>query len=364
MSLYVTGFLFANKVKQSRISLKKETRLQTKRKTKRINKHLLKTLTNSLGYKLKKIRKKSRKPIFKLKKNSKAQWKNIILFGRVVKKCTLYIKNKPSLVFYYVIKKFQNLTFIEWVMLAGNARLRLATINLRPASSQRIATTIQMVGFFSGTLVDLLILAFCSQVESLRPFGAAYHAAISGEVGITPVHKNRLRQAAITSLINPDTVQEFLKGVIAPHGWSSYVETATVCATVLNQFNNSGFTPYGVTVAELTLIAFSIPTGGPEFLTSVFHPLISHPVVSPVKILNIDDLSLTSLLAQPEADANTLVLLPLIIGSLNLGPFGALGGKTIIDYISSSDSPYLSAPPILAVRSFILGYLVAWLVSP
>ena len=244
-------------------------------------------------------------------------------------------------------------------MVAGNARLRLATRHLRPVSSQRIATTIQMAGFFSGTLVDLLILAFCSQVESLRPFGAAYHAAISGKVGITPVHKNRLRQAAITSLINPDTVQEFLQGLIAPHGWSSYLETATMCATVVNQFNNSGFTPYGVSVAELTLIGLSIPIVGPEFLTSVFHPL-----VSPVQILNIDDLSLTSLLVQPEADANTLALLPIIIGALNLGPFGALEGKTIIDYISSFDSPYLSAPPILVVRSFILGYLTAWLVSP
>ena len=355
MSLYVTGFLSADKVKHSRISSKREIRRQKKRK----NKYLVKALTYSIGYKLKKIRKKTRKPIFELKRNSKAQWKNIILFGRVVKKYTLYLKNQPSLVFYYVIKKFQNLTLIEWMMVAGNARLRLATRHLRPVSSQRIATTIQMAGFFSGTLVDLLILAFCSQVESLRPFGAAYHAAISGKVGITPVHKNRLRQAAITSLINPDTVQEFLQGVIAPHGWSSYLETATMCATVVNQFNNSGFTPYGISVAELTLIGLSIPIGGPEFLTSVFHPL-----VSPVQILNIDDLSLTSLLVQPEADANTLALLPIIIGALNLGPFGALEGKTIIDYISSFDSPYLSAPPILAVRSFILGYLTAWLVSP
>ena len=132
-----------------------------------------------------------------------------------------------------------------------------------------------------------------------------------------------------------------------------------MCATVVNQFNNSGFTPYGISVAELTLIGLSIPIGGPEFLTSIFHPL-----VSPVQILNIDDLSLTSLLVQPEPDANTLAMLPIIIGALNLGPFGALEGKTIIDYISSFDSPYLSGPPILAVRSFILGYLTAWLVSP
>lgn len=353
MSLYVTGFLSADKVKHSRISSKREIRRQKKRK----NKYLVKALTYCIGYKLKKIRKKTRKPIFELKRNSKAQWKNIILFGRVVKKCTLYLKNQPSLVFYYVIKKFQNLTLIEWMLVAGNARLRLATRHLRPVSSQRIATTIQMAGFFSGTLVDLLILAFCSQVESLRPFGAAYHAAISGKVGITPVHKNRLRQAAITSLINPDTVQEFLQGLIAPHGWPSYLETATMCATVVNQFNNSGFTPYGVSVAELTLIGLSIPIVGPEFLTSVFHPPGS-------PILIIDDLSLTSLLVQPQADANTLALLPIIIGALNLGPFGALEGKTIIDYISWFDSPYLSAPPILVVRSFILGYLAAWLVSP
>ena len=61
MSLYVTGFLSADKGKYSRISLKRETRRQTRRQTKRENKYLLKALTYSLGYKLKKIRKKTRK---------------------------------------------------------------------------------------------------------------------------------------------------------------------------------------------------------------------------------------------------------------------------------------------------------------